>query len=131
VLALAAPWVVYPTFLMKVLCFALFACAFNLLLGFAGLLSFGHAVFFGGSATCAGLCQGVGLTPELGILAGTAVAALLGGVVRLAGHPPPGHLLRDDHAGPGADGVLLLALQMPFTGGEDGLQGVPRGRCSG
>jgi branched-chain amino acid transport system permease protein len=56
VLALAAPWVIYPTFLMKVLCFALFACAFNLLLGYAGLLSFGHAAFFGGSAyVCAGL----------------------------------------------------------------------------
>jgi branched-chain amino acid transport system permease protein len=63
-LGLAAPWFIYPTFLMKVLCFALFACAFNLLLGYAGLLSFGHAAFFGGSAyVCAGLAKNLGLTP--------------------------------------------------------------------
>ncbi|MEO6852984.1 MAG: hypothetical protein ABI410_22085, partial [Rhodoferax sp.] len=63
-----APFVLYPTFLMKVLCFALFACAFNLLLGFAGLLSFGHAAFFGGSAYITGyLCRDLGLSPELGL----------------------------------------------------------------
>ena len=66
-----APFLVYPTLLMKLLCFALFACAFNLLLGFAGLLSFGHAAFFGGSAYITGyLCRDLGLTPELGLMAG-------------------------------------------------------------
>src|SRR6266478_10067142 len=76
---LGAPFVAYPTFLMKVLCFALFASAFNLLLGFAGLLSFGHAAFFGaGAYVCGLLCKSLGVTPELGILAGTAFAGLLG-----------------------------------------------------
>ena len=75
-IGLIAPFVVYPTFLMKVLCFALFACAFNLLLGFAGLLSFGHAAFFGAAAyVCAWLSKALGLSPELSILAGGLVAA--------------------------------------------------------
>src|ERR1700739_580136 len=76
---LGAPFLVYPTLLMKVLCFALFASAFNLLLGFAGLLSFGHAAFFGASAyVCGYLCRELGVTPEVGILAGTAFAGVLG-----------------------------------------------------
>ena len=80
--------VVYPIFLMKLLCFALFACAFNLLLGYTGLLSFGHAAFFGGAAYITRLRgQGLGFPPELGILVGTAVAALLGLRVRAPGHP--------------------------------------------
>src|SRR6266849_10351340 len=78
-LALVAPFLLYPVFLMKALCFALFACAFNLLLGYVGLLSFGHAAFFGGAAYVSAHAVKVwGLPPELGILAGTAVAAGLG-----------------------------------------------------
>lgn len=79
VAGIVAPFVAYPTFLMKLLCFALFACAFNLLLGFTGLLSFGHAAFFGGAGyVCGYVVKHWGVTPELGVLAGTAVAALLG-----------------------------------------------------
>src|SRR4051794_34243130 len=78
-LAVAAPFVIYPVFLMKALCFALFACAFNLLLGYAGLLSFGHAAFFGGAAYVTGHVVKVwGFPPELGLLAGAATGALLG-----------------------------------------------------
>ena len=80
VLALAAPMLgVYPVFAMKLLCFALFACAFNLLLGFTGLLSFGHAAFFGGAAYVAGwFIKALGWPPELGLLAGTVTGGLLG-----------------------------------------------------
>src|SRR5262252_1288345 len=81
VLALAAPFALYPVFLMKALCFALFACAFNLLIGYVGLLSFGHAAFMGGASyVTAHTVKVWGLPPELGILAGAAVAALLGTV---------------------------------------------------
>src|ERR1051326_6971416 len=79
VLALAAPWFAYPVFLMTALCFALFACAFNLLLGYTGLLSFGHATFFGGSAYATAHCvKEWGFSPELGILAGVFAAVVLG-----------------------------------------------------
>ena len=126
VLALAAPWFVYPTFLMKVLCFALYACAFNLLLGFAGLLSFGHAAFFGGSAyVCAGLAKHFGLTPELAVLAGTAVAAVLGALFGWLAIRRSGIYLTMITLAL-AQLVFFVALQTPFTGGEDGLQGVPR-----
>ena len=82
VLGLLAPFVVYPVFMMKLLCFALFASAFNLLLGYTGLLSFGHAAFFGGASYITGhLVKNSGLTPELGVLGGTLFAALLGYVV--------------------------------------------------
>ena len=131
VLALAAPWFVYPTFLMKVLCFALFACAFNLLLGFAGLLSFGHAAFFGGSAyVCAGLAKHFGLTPELAVLAGTAVAAVLGALFGWLAIRRSGIYLTMITLAL-AQLVFFVALQTPFTGGEDGLQGVPRSRLMG
>ena len=130
-MAVVAPWLVYPTFLMKVLCFALFACAFNLLLGYAGLLSFGHAAFFGGSAyVCAGLAKHVGLTPELSILAGTAVAAMLGAVFGWLSIRRSGIYLTMITLAL-AQLVFFLALQLPFTGGEDGLQGVPRGKLFG
>src|SRR5205823_3082918 len=77
--ALAAPFVFYPVFLMEALCFALFACAFNLLIGYVGLLSFGHAAFLGSASYITAHTVKVwGLPPELGILAGTAVAAVLG-----------------------------------------------------
>ena len=101
--------VIYPVFLMKVMCFALFACAFNLLLGFGGLLSFGHAMFLGTAGYASAHAAKVwGCTPELAILFGTGCAARARLAGRPAGDPPPGHLLRDDHAGAGADGVLLL-----------------------
>ncbi|MBC7943805.1 MAG: branched-chain amino acid ABC transporter permease [Burkholderiales bacterium] len=149
---IVAPMFIYPVFLMKLLCFALFACAFNLLLGYTGLLSFGHAAFFGGSAyitghlvrngfdinfTAPGFLKFISLsvdtaplTPELGLLAGTAVAAALGFLVgglaiRRAGIYFAMITLAL------AQMVYFLALQFPFTGGEDGLQGVPRGRLFG
>ena len=105
---LVAPLVVYPLFLMKALCFALFACAFNLLLGYVGLLSFGHALFFGWASYASAHAAKVwGLPPELAILFGAVVAAGFGLIVGAARDPPPGHLFRHDHAGAGADDVLL------------------------
>ncbi|WP_286757762.1 branched-chain amino acid ABC transporter permease, partial [Ralstonia sp. RL] len=84
IVALAAPFVMYPVFLMKLLCFALFACAFNLLLGFTGLLSFGHAAFLGGAGYVTGYAlRNLGLPFELGILLGTAAAALIGLIMGL------------------------------------------------
>jgi branched-chain amino acid transport system permease protein len=127
-IGVAAPFVVYPVFLMKALCFALFACAFNLLLGYAGLLSFGHAAFFATAAYVTGyVVRTIGFTPGMGILAGTAAALALGVVV--------GSLVIRRQGIYFAMITLALAqmlyflyLQAPFTGGEDGLQGIPRGR---
>jgi branched-chain amino acid transport system permease protein len=127
-IGVAAPFVVYPVFLMKALCFALFACAFNLLLGYAGLLSFGHAAFFATAAYVTGYVVKInGFTPGMGILAGTAAALVLGSVV--------GSLVIRRQGIYFAMITLALAqmlyflfLQAPFTGGEDGLQGIPRGR---
>ena len=130
-LGLAAPFVMYPTFLMQVLCFALFASAFNLLLGFAGLLSFGHAAFFGGAAyVCAALSKNYGLTPELSLLAGGLFAALLGlGFGALSIRRAGIYMTMITLAL--AQLVFFFAVQLPFTGGEDGLQGVPRGKLFG
>ena len=126
-----APFVIYPTFLMKVLCFALFACAFNLLLGFAGLLSFGHAAFFGGAAyVCAWLSKSYGVSPELAILAGGAAAALLGLLFGALSIRRAGIYLTMITLAL-AQLVYFFAVQLPFTGGEDGLQGVPRGKLFG
>ncbi|MEH6652206.1 MAG: branched-chain amino acid ABC transporter permease [Motiliproteus sp.] len=131
-LALIAPFVFYPVFLMKVLCFALFACAFNLLLGFAGLLSFGHAVFLGSGAYVTGylMLSVDGLTPEVGILAGVLASAAIGFVYGKLAVKREGIYF--------AMVTLALAqlaffffLQAPFTGGEDGLQGIPRGKLFG
>lgn len=130
-LALLAPFVFYPVFLMKVLCFALFACAFNLLLGFAGLLSFGHAVFLGTGGYITGyLMSTYSITPEVGILAGVAASAAIGLVYGKLAIKREGIYF--------AMVTLALAqlafffyLQAPFTGGEDGLQGVPRGSLFG
>ena len=131
VVGLLAPFALYPTFLMKVLCFALFACAFNLLLGFAGLLSFGHAAFFGGAAyVCGYLCKEHGWSPELGILAGTATAAVLGWLFGAIAIRRSGIYFAMITLAL-AQLVFFLALQLPFTGGEDGLQGVPRGKLLG
>ena len=126
-----APFVgFYPVFVMKALCFALFACAFNLLLGFGGLLSFGHAMFLGTAGyVCAYSAKEWGLTPELAIVLGTVASAALG-AVRRARDTQAGHLLRDDHARGGADGVLLLSAGAVHHG-EDGIQAVPRGKLFG
>jgi len=123
---LVAPFGVYPVFLMKVMCFALFACAFNLMLGYTGLLSFGHAMFFGGSAyICAHTIKVMGLTPELGILAGVVFAALLGLLVGLLAIRRQGIYFAMVTLAL-AQMFFFFCLQAPFTGGEDGLQSVPR-----
>ncbi|MHB8764570.1 MAG: branched-chain amino acid ABC transporter permease [Deferrisomatales bacterium] len=125
--ALAAPLAVYPVFLMKVLCFALFACAFNLLLGYTGLLSFGHAAFFGSASYVTGyLVKAWGYSPELGILAGTAFATALGVVIGGLAIRRSGIYFAMITLGL-AQVVFFLSLQLPFTGGEDGIQGIPRG----
>jgi len=131
-LAIAAPFMgLYPVFGMKLLCFALFACAFNLLLGFTGLLSFGHAAFFGGAAYVTGwFVKAQGWTPELGVLAGVATGAFLGLIVGLIAIRRQGIYFAMITLAL-AQIVFFIALQAPFTGGEDGLQGVPRGALLG
>ncbi|MFM0048562.1 branched-chain amino acid ABC transporter permease [Caballeronia grimmiae] len=122
---------VYPVFMMKVLCFALFAAAFNLLIGYTGLLSFGHAMFLASAGYTAGYAiQTLGLTPELGVLAGTAVATLLGLVVGLLAIRRQGIYFAMVTLAL-AQMVYFVFLQAPFTHGEDGLQGVPRGKLFG
>ena len=129
---LVAPLVAYPVFLMKVLCFALFACAFNLLLGYAGLLSFGHAAFLatGGYVTGYLLASYPGLTPELGIIAGTLLATLLGIVFGVLSIRRQGIYFAMVTLAI-AQLVYFMFVQAPFTGGEDGLHGVPRGALFG
>ncbi|MEP9351705.1 branched-chain amino acid ABC transporter permease [Xanthobacter sp. KR7-225] len=123
---LVAPFGVYPVFLMKVMCFALFACAFNLLLGYTGLLSFGHAMFFGGSAyICAHTIKVLGFPPEIGILAGVLFAAFLGLLAGLLAIRRQGIYFAMVTLAL-AQMFFFFCLQAPFTGGEDGLQGVPR-----
>jgi branched-chain amino acid transport system permease protein len=131
-LAVAAPALgVYPVFMMKLLCFALFACAFNLLLGFTGLLSFGHAAFFGFSAYVTGwMVKAQGWTPELALLAGVVVAALLGLAFGLVAIRRQGIYFAMITLAL-SQMVFFLCLQAPFTGGEDGLQGVMRGKLFG
>jgi len=129
---LAAPFMgAYPVFMMKLLCFALFASAFNLLLGYTGLLSFGHAAFLGGSAYVAGHAMKVwGVTPELGLILGTATGALLGWVFGLLAIRRQGIYFAMITLAL-AQMVFFIALQAKFTGGEDGLQAVPRGKLFG
>jgi branched-chain amino acid transport system permease protein len=130
-LGLLAPFVVYPVFMMKLLCFALFACAFNLLLGYTGLLSFGHAAFFGGASYVTGyLVKNSGLTPELGVLGGTLFAGVLGYVVGSLAIRRQGIYFAMVTLAL-AQIVYFVALKAPFTGGEDGLQGIPRGKLLG
>ncbi|MEJ7929057.1 branched-chain amino acid ABC transporter permease [Ramlibacter sp. AN1015] len=131
-LAVAAPFLgLYPIFVMKLLCFALFACAFNLLLGFTGLLSFGHAAFFGGAAYVTGwFIRAQGWTPELGMLAGVVIAAVLGLLFGLVAIRRQGIYFAMITLAL-AQMVFFICLQAPFTGGEDGLQGVPRGALFG
>jgi branched-chain amino acid transport system permease protein len=126
-----APAVVYPVFMMKVMCFALFACAFNLLIGFGGLLSFGHAMFLGAASYASAHAAKVwGLTPELAILFGTAVAALLGWLTGLLAIRRQGIYFAMITLAL-AQMVYFFSLQAQFTGGEDGIQGVPRGMLLG
>lgn len=128
---LAAPFFLYPVFLMKVLCFALFACAFNLLLGYGGLLSFGHAAFFGSASYVSAHAAKVwGLTPELAVLSGALVAAALGLVIGALAIRRQGIYFAMVTLA-FAQMVFFFCVQAPFTGGEDGIQAVPRGRLFG
>lgn len=131
VLLALAPLYFYPIFLMKVLCFALFACAFNLLLGYTGILSFGHAAFFGGAAYFTAHAVKVwGLSPELGILVGVAGAASLGLVIGFLAIRRQG-IYSTMITLALSQMFFFFCLQAPFTHGEDGIQGVPRGRLLG
>ena len=147
-----APFFVYPVFLMKVLCFALFACAFNLLIGYGGLLSFGHALFFGWASYVAAHMAKIGvislpypagwrlwgwlviplppLSPELAILFGAAVAALLGLLAGWLAIRRQGIYFAMITLAL-AQMMFFFALQAKFTGGEDGIQAIPRGRLLG
>ena len=126
-----APFVLYPVFLMKVLCFGLFALAFNLLLGYGGLLSFGHAAYFGmASYLCAYAAKVWGLTPELAILCGTLTAALLGLVFGALAIRRQGIYFSMITLAL-AQMAFFFSLQAKFTGGEDGIQAVPRGALFG
>jgi branched-chain amino acid transport system permease protein len=128
---LLAPLVAYPIFLMKVMCFALFACAFNLLIGYGGLLSFGHAMFLGTAGYASAHAAKVwGLTPELAILFGTACAALLGLVTGLLAIRRQGIYFAMITLAL-AQMIYFFCVQAPFTGGEDGIQAVSRGRLFG
>jgi len=131
VLIAAGPFLLYPVFLMKVLCFALFASAFNLLIGFVGLLSFGHAAYFGmGSYVSAHAAKIWGFTPELAILSGAAVAAALGALFGWLAIRRSGIYFAMITLAL-AQMVFFFCVQAPFTGGEDGIQAVPRGRLLG
>ncbi|HEX8612778.1 MAG TPA: branched-chain amino acid ABC transporter permease [Telluria sp.] len=130
-IALAAPFVGYPVFLMKLLCFGLFACAFNLLIGYTGLLSFGHAAFFGSAGYVTGHALTVlGLPTEVGILLGVAASALVGLVMGMVAIRRQGIYFSMITLAL-AQMVYFAALRAPFTHGEDGLQGVPRGKLFG
>lgn len=131
-LALLLPWLgAYPVFVMKVMCFALFACAFNLLIGFTGLLSFGHAAFLGLSAYVTGHALKVwGVPTEVGLLLGVAAGAALGFVMGSLAIRRSGIYFSMITLAL-AQMLYFLFLQAPFTGGEDGLQSVPRGRLFG
>jgi branched-chain amino acid transport system permease protein len=130
-LALVAPFVLYPTFAMKLLCFALFAVAFNLLIGFTGLLSFGHAAFFGtGGYIAAHAAKVWGLTPELAILTGMAASAVFGVIIGFLAIRRKGIYFAMITLAM-SQMIFFLYLQARFTGGEDGLQRVPRGHLFG
>ena len=130
-LALAAPYFLYPVFLMQGLCMALFACAFNLLLGYVGLLSFGHAAFMGSAAyITAHVCKVWGFPPELGILCGVVVAAVLGAAFGVLAIRRQGIYFAMITLAL-AQMIAFYALEASFTGGEDGIQGVPRGHLFG
>lgn len=130
-LGLLAPFAIYPVLMMDLLCFALFACAFNLLLGYSGLLSFGHAAFFGGAAYITGFVMTQWhFGPLSGILTGTLFAAALGLIFGGLAIRRQGIYFAMITLAL-AQIVFFLALKLPFTGGEDGLQGIPRGMLLG
>ena len=127
----AAPYVLYPVFLMKLLCFALFALAFNLLIGYVGLLSFGHAAYFGMGGYVAGwLAKKHGVSPELAILCGGAAGAALGTVFGWIAIRRQGIYFAMITLAL-AQMVYFFCVQAPFTGGEDGIQAIPRGAIFG
>ncbi len=131
VVAIAAPFTAYPIFLMKILCFALFAAAFNLLLGFTGLLSFGHAAFFGGAGYCAGyFMRDMGVGPALGILLGVVFAAALGALIGGLAIRRQGIYFSMITLAL-AQMFYFICLQAPASGGEDGFQSIPRGELFG
>ncbi|TMH91185.1 MAG: branched-chain amino acid ABC transporter permease [Betaproteobacteria bacterium] len=126
-----APLALYPVFLMKVMCFALFACAFNLLIGFGGLLSFGHAMFLGTAGYAAAYSAKLwGFPPELAIVLATGAAALLGVLTGLLAIRRQGIYFAMITLAL-AQMVYFFYVQAPFTGGEDGIQAVPRGTLLG
>ena len=126
-----APYFVYPVFLMKALCFGLFACAFNLLIGYVGLLSFGHAAFLGAAGYATAHAAKVwGVSPEVAILFGTAVAAGLGVLIGAIAIRSRGIYFANITLA-FAQMVFFFSLQAKFTGGEDGIQSVPRARLFG
>jgi branched-chain amino acid transport system permease protein len=128
---IVAPFFVYPLFLMQALCFALFACAFNLLIGYVGLLSFGHALYFGWASYLSAHAAKVwGLPPELAILTGTATAAGLGLISGLLAIRRQGIYFAMITLAL-AQMMYFFALQAKFTHGEDGIQAVPRGKLFG
>jgi branched-chain amino acid transport system permease protein len=128
---IVAPFVLYPVFLMKALCFALFACAFNLLIGYVGLVSFGHALYFGWASYLAAYSAKVwGLPPELAVLCGTATALVLGVIAGVVAIRRQGIYFAMITLAL-AQMMYLVALRVKMTGGEDGIQGVPRGRLFG
>jgi branched-chain amino acid transport system permease protein len=130
-LLLVGPLVIYPLFLMKALCFALFACAFNLLLGYVGLLSFGHALYFGWASYLSAHAAKVwGFNPEFAILAGTLTGAVLGVIAGSLAIRRQGIYFAMVTLAL-AQMMFFFAVQAPFTGGEDGIQSVPRGRLFG
>ena len=130
-LLVIAPFLAYPVFVMRVMCFALFASAFNLLLGYGGLLSFGHAAYFGvASYVCATAARSWGLDPALSILLGTLASGALGAVFGAVAIRRQGIYFSMITLAL-AQIVYFVSLQAPFTGGEDGIQGVPRGRLFG
>jgi len=127
-----APFVgVYPVFLMKALCFALFACAFNLLIGFGGLLSFGHAMFLGTAGyVCAHAAKEWGWPPEAAVLAGTVAATVLGVIAGALAIRRQGIYFAMITLAL-SQMIFFFYLQTPFTHGEDGIQAVPRGKLFG
>lgn len=131
-LLVAAPFIgLYPVFMMKAMCYAIFACAFNLLLGFTGLLSFGHAAYLGAAAYATGwLIRSAGWSTEMGLLAGLVTGAVLGLAVGLIAIRRQGIYFAMITLAM-AQMIYFVCLQAPFTGGEDGLQGVPRGTLFG
>jgi branched-chain amino acid transport system permease protein len=131
IFVVTAPFVLYPVFIMKALCFALFACAFNLLIGYVGLVSFGHALYFGWAGYfTAHAAKLWGLPPELAVLTGTATGLVLGFIAGAVAIRRQGIYFAMITLAL-AQMMYLVALRVPMTGGEDGIQGVPRGRLFG